>query len=381
MNPALPSSAIPEEIAASTLNQRKRFDAAYAVLENGIRERAFPGAAFGVLSQGKILALDGVGQFTYDSNSPAVLPGSIYDLASVTKVIATTSVAMLLYDRGLLDLDQPLAETLPGFVIGVPSPRERSRVTVRMLLAHSSGLPAYARLFEAHPTPAALLAACLQIPLEVPPGTRAEYSDIGFILLGKAIEVIAKEPLDLFCLREVFTPLGMNATRYQPPPLWRTFIPPTVDDIAFRGRVVEGEAHDENCSVLHGVSGHAGAFANALDLLRYASCILSRGKTFAGETLFRPETVELFATRQSQPLGTSRALGWDTPSGESSSGHHFGPRSVGHLGYTGTSLWTDLDQEIAITLLTNRTWPDRTSQAIRKVRPAFHDAVFDAIAA
>ncbi len=378
--PDAPPSAFPAEIAASTLNQRACFAEAYEVLEAAIVERAFPGAAFGVLSKGNILALDGVGRFTYDSGSPAVLPQTVYDLASVTKVLATTSTAMLLYDRGVLDLDQPLGDLLPGFVVGMPSARERCNVTLRGLLAHSSGLPAYARLFEQHRTPAALLTACLQMPLEALPGTRSEYSDIGFILLGKALEALAKEPLEVLCEREVFSPLGMAATRYKPPLSWRGFIPPTVDDTTFRKRVIQGEVHDENCFVLNGASGHAGLFSSALDVLRYAACILSRGESDAGKTIFQRETVTLFATRQTPPDDGSRALGWDTPSGESSSGHRFSRSSIGHLGYTGTSLWIDLEQELAITLLTNRTWPDRSSQAIRKTRPAFHDAVFNAIA-
>jgi serine-type D-Ala-D-Ala carboxypeptidase len=332
-----------------------------------------------VLVDGKVLALDGVGRFTYEPDSPSVAPGAIYDLASVTKVIATTAAAMLLYDRQLLDLDQPLGEVLPGFVIGMESPRTRCRVTFRTLLAHSSGLPAYARLFETAATATAMLEACLRMPLEAAPGTRSEYSDIGFILLGKALEVLAREPLDVFCSREIFTPLGMATTRYRPPRSWRDFIPPTVNDTALRGRIIQGEVHDENCFVLGGVSGHAGAFSGALDVLRFAGCILADGRLSDNQPLFQAETVRLFATRQSPPLGSSRALGWDTPSGESSSGHHFSANSVGHLGYTGTSLWIDRESRLTVVLLTNRTWPDRASQAIRTVRPAFHDAVRGAV--
>ncbi|AXC15885.1 Beta-lactamase class C [Acidisarcina polymorpha] len=370
----------PAEIIATTLNQRIRFADAYSVLQDAIAERAFPGASFGVFYEGKILALDGLGGFTYDEDSPVVQPGTIYDLASITKVLGATSAAMLLYERGRLDLDQILGEILPGFVIGMPSARERCRVTLRMLLAHSSGLPAYAPLFEANRTPNALLAACLRMPLESTPGARSEYSDIGFILLGKALEILAGEELDRFCNREVFQPLGLTATGYKPPLASRNFIPPTEDDKDFRQRVIQGEVHDENCFVLGGISGHAGLFSNALDVLRYASCIVSSGKTEKGEVLFSPETLSLFARRQDSPSDSSRALGWDTPSGDSSSGHHFSSHSVGHLGYTGTSLWIDLDRRLAVTLLTNRTWPDRSSQAIRKVRPAFYDAVFNAIA-
>lgn len=374
----LPPVSLPEAVVASTLNQRRRFAAAYSVLEEAISEHAFPGAAFGVLFRGEIAALDGVGRFTYAPDSPAVLPATIYDLASVTKVVATASAAMLLHQRGRFDLDQPLGDILPGFVVGASSARERCQVTLRMLLAHNSGLPAYAKLFETHRDAHSLLAACLQMPLEAAPRTRAAYSDIGFILLGKAIEILAGEPLDSFCEREVFRPLGMSATRYRPPASWRALIPPTENDTTFRGRVVQGEVQDENCAVLGGVSGHAGVFSSALDVLRYAACILARGS--AGEPrLFDETTINLFSARQPPPAETSRALGWDTPSGESSSGRHFGPRSVGHLGYAGTSLWIDLDRELAAALLTNRTWPDRSSQAIRAVRSAFHDAISDGI--
>ena len=374
-----PPTDIPASVAASTLTQRTRFASAYSVLEGAIADHAFPGASFGVLLDDEVITLDAVGRFTYDPASPAVSPMSIYDLASVTKVMATTAAAMLLYDRRRLDLDLLVGDLLPGFAIGALARsvwhRERCRITLRHLLAHSSGLPAYARLFETNRTPChALLEACMQTPLEASPGARAEYSDIGFILLGKALEVLAGEPLDAFCSREIFTPLALTATRYQPPPSWRSLIPPTVDDTTFRHRVIQGKVHDENCFVLGGVSGHAGLFSNARDVLLFASCILSGGKTPEGRQLFGPSTIELFASRQTLLAESSRALGWDTPSGESSSGHHFSQHSIGHLGYTGTSLWIDLEQKLAIVLLTNRTWPDRSTQAIRSARPAFHDA-------
>jgi CubicO group peptidase (beta-lactamase class C family) len=378
-----PPTDIPASVAASTLTQRTRFASAYSVLERAIADHAFPGAAFGVLLDGEILALDAVGHFTYDPASPAITPMTVHDLASVTKVMATTAAAMLLYDRRRLDLDLLVGDLLPGFAIGALSRsiwhRERCRITLRHLLAHSSGLPAYATLFETNRTPYALLEACMQTPLEAPPGARAEYSDIGFILLGKALEVLAGEPLDAFCSREIFSPLALKATRYQPPPSSRSLIPPTVDDTAFRHRVIQGEVHDENCFVLGGVSGHAGLFSNTLDVLLYASCLLSAGKTPEGRQIFHPSTIELFASRQTPPAESSRALGWDTPSGESSSGHHFSQHSIGHLGYTGTSLWIDLEQKLAIVLLTNRTWPDRSTQAIRSVRPLFHDAILESL--
>src|SRR5271170_2060135 len=312
-----PPSEVPASVLASTLNQRERFASAYSVLETAVADGAFPGAAFGVALDGKILALDGVGRLTYDPESPAVTPMTVYDLASVTKVFATTAAAMLLYDRGRLDLDLLVGDLLPAFAIGAQSRsawhRERCRVTLRHLLAHTSGLPAYARLFEMHATPYALLEACLFMPLEAPPGTRAEYSDIGFILFGKAIEVITGESLDAFCDREIFAQLALTATRYQPPTSWRNLIPPTVDDQTFRGRTIQGEVHDENCFVLGGVSGHAGLFSNALDVLRYASSIISSNAESSnqppshGRRLLAPATIQLFATRQNPSTNSSRA--------------------------------------------------------------------------
>src|SRR5271168_4737023 len=237
-----PPSDVPASVLASTRNQRERFAAAYSVLEAAVADRAFPGAAFGVLRDGVVLALDSVGRFTYDPDSPAVTPMTVYDLASVTKVFATTAAAMLLYDRGRLDLDLLVGDLLPAFAIGAQVRsiwhRERCRITLRHLLAHSSGLPAYARLFEINRTSYGLLEACLSMPLEASPGTRTEYSDIGFILLGKALEVLTHEPLDAFCDREIFAPLALTATRYQPPLPWRALIPPTVDDQLFRGRII-----------------------------------------------------------------------------------------------------------------------------------------------
>lgn len=353
-------------------NQRTQFAGAYAVLEEAIAQRAFPGAAFGVLSHGQIVALDGLGRFTYDDSAAEVRASTVFDIASLTKVVATTSAAMILHDRGILDLDLPLGEILPGFVIGRRPGSHKESVTLRMLLAHSSGLPAYERMFETAPTPYELLRACLLLPLESEPMERSAYSDIGFILLGKALEVLSGEPLNDFCWREIFQPLGIRDTGFCPPKAARSLIPPTEDDISFRHRIIQGEVNDENCFILGGCAGHAGLFSSVPDLLTFAAAILSP-KEDPG--IFHPETVSLFTTKRVFPARTSRALGWDTPSEPSSSGEHFGPRSVGHLGYTGTSIWIDPDRRLAVVLLTNRTWPDRSNQAIKQVRPAFHNAI------
>jgi CubicO group peptidase (beta-lactamase class C family) len=318
------------------------------------------------------VALDGLGRFTYDESAPEVQASTVFDIASLTKVVATTSIAMILHDRGHIDLDLPLGDILPGFVIGKKPGSHKESVTLRMLLAHSSGLPAYERMFETAPTAYELLRACLVLPLESEPMERSVYSDIGFILLGKALEILSGELLQDFCWRNIFQPLGIRNTGFCPPKGVRHLIPPTENDTSFRHRIVQGEVNDENCVILGGCAGHAGLFSSVPDLLTFAAAILSPK---AEPCIFNSETVSLFTTKRVFPAGTSRALGWDTPSEPSSSGRHFGPRSVGHLGYTGTSIWIDPDRCLAVVLLTNRTWPDRSSQAIKQVRPAFHDAI------
>ncbi len=360
-------------IPGSASAQRLQFAGAYSILERAIAEQAFPGAVFGVLAQGAVLALDGVGGFTYDLPAEPVTTATVFDLASVTKVIATTSMAMLLYQSGQLSLDQPLARILPAFAEGEVAGGARHQVTLRMLLAHASGLPGYVRLFEESEGREALLHACLRLPLESAPGSRTEYSDPGFILLGEALEVLAGERLEGFCAREVFASLSMTSTCFRPPADWRSAIPPTEEDLTFRHRIIQGEVQDENCFVLGGVAGHAGLFSNVLDPLLYAECLLGR------QQLFKTETIQLFTTRAALPPDSSRALGWDTPSQPSSSGSFFSRHSAGHLGYAGTSLWIDFERQVAIVLLTNRTWPHRQSQTIRTVRPAFHDAVMEAL--
>jgi CubicO group peptidase (beta-lactamase class C family) len=347
------------------------FRSAFDVLKNAIAARSFPGASVAVTFRGQLAALQGFGRFTYEPDSQEVQADTVFDLASVSKVVATTTMAMLLYEHGLLDLNAPVVGVVPEFARNEPRCRQ---VTFRMLLAHSSGLPAYEKLFLQGPSPDELLATAFGVRLTADPGTRAEYSDIGFIILGVALERLADEALDTYCQREIFGPLGMSHTTFNPAAAQRSSIPPTVDDWTFRNRVVQGEVHDENASALGGVAGHAGVFSNAEDLAIFAQTMLN-----GGAPILRPETIQMFTQRESTPPGTSRALGWDTPSAPSQSGKYLSPRSYGHLGYTGTSLWIDPERQLSVTVLTNRTWPDRASQAIKEVRPRLHDAVVEAL--
>jgi CubicO group peptidase (beta-lactamase class C family) len=353
--------------------QDHRFGAAFSVLPDAIEGRAFPAASVAVTHRGRIVALKGFGRFTYDANSPATTVSTLFDLASVTKVAATTAMAMLLYERGLLDLDVPLAAILPEFLTDKDHDPRRAEVTLRMLLAHSSGLPAYERLFLTSESREKLLHSAFTMPLSAYPGAHAAYSDIGFILLGTALERIADESLDRFSRREVFAPMGMTNTTFNPPKELAGEIAPTADDRTFRHRNIQGEVQDENASMLGGTAGHAGLFSTASDMAKFAHAMISGGRP-----ILRPETLSLFTRRETAPHGTSRALGWDTPSSPSQSGKYFGPRSFGHLGFTGTSLWIDPDRQLSITLLTNRTWPDCSDQQIKLVRPRFHDAVIEA---
>jgi CubicO group peptidase (beta-lactamase class C family) len=355
-----------------------RFAAVYRVLDEAIAARAFPGCAFGVLAGGEVVLADALGRFTYEETAPAVKPETVFDIASITKVVSTTAAAMLLRQRGLLDLETPLGELLPGFVERRAHRDVARNVTLRHLLAHNSGLPGYVDFFRKAANAEDLLQACLALPLEAEPGTRAEYSDPGFILLGKALEVLTGEALATWVPREILSPLDLAATCFRPPLEARASIPPTEQDTTYRHRRIQGEVQDENAWALGGASGHAGLFSNVSDLLRFAREIVAAAGNTADAQLFNLATVELFARRQG-PEGSSRALGWDTPSPDSTTGRHFSPRSIGHLGFSGCSLWIDLEAGIAVAMLTNRTWPDRKNRQIRQVWPAFHDAIREAL--
>ena len=371
-------------------DQDKVFSGAFSVIKDAITQRSFPAASIAITKAGNLIALRSFGTFVYGEEqgkrSDQVGDSTLFDLASLTKPLATTTMAAILYERGQLDLDAPVVGTIPEFRSNYDT--RRNEITFRMLMAHSSGLPAYEKLFLKAPSRDELLHLAFTMPLKANPGTRAEYSDIGFIILGIALERLAEDSFAAFCQREIFGPLAMSNTTFNPPREIRNQIPPTADereqtDISsdqaclrstFRNRIIQGEVQDENAWVLGGVAGHAGLFSTAEDIGKFA-----HGMIQGGSPILRPETISTFTRRESAPKGTSRALGWDTPSQPSQSGKYFGPNSHGHLGYTGTSLWIDPDRQLSITLLTNRTWPDCSNQAIKQVRPKFHDAIIEAL--
>ena len=359
-----------------TADQNSRFATAFRILEEGIANRAYPAASVAVLKNNDLIALRSFGRYTYDPSSPAVTPDTIFDLASVSKVVATTTAAAILYERGKFSLDECVADLEPRF--GTHDIR-RYDVTLRHLLTHTSGLPAYVRLFERANTRDELIEAAYTTPLEADPGLRTEYSDIGFIILGDILEHLAGAPFDQFCRREIFDLLGLKRTRFSPPAEWRDHIVPTRDDRSFRHKIIQGEVNDENAWVMTGVAGHAGVFSTAAEVVQFAHFWLgapSFREAKGPESLLKPDTIAEF-TRQ-QP-GSTRALGWDRPTPPSSSGQYLSPQSYGHLGYTGTSLWVDPSRSLAVVLLTNRTWPDAKNQAIKQIRPRFHDAIIEAL--
>jgi serine-type D-Ala-D-Ala carboxypeptidase len=347
-------------------------------------DSAFPSAVVAVGRHGRLALLAAVGHYGQSDPRP-VTPETIYDLASLTKVIGLTTVCMLLVDEGKLDLDAPVQRYLPEF-----RGSGKDRVTIRHLLTHSSGLPAWRPLWrEAHDR-SSVLALVDTTPLDTVPGVRFEYSDLGAIALMQVVERITGKRIDRFLEERVFQPLGMTATRYLPPASWRDRIAPTEDDTAFRHRVLLGEVHDENAGRMGGVSGHAGLFSNALDLSRFADWYLAQWGSAARTDLtcvnddggcppkINRATVRAFTSRQNLPPGSSRAIGWDTPSQPSSAGTKLSALAFGHTGYTGTSIWFDPERDLFIILLTNRVHPTRANTKILQVRPRVADLVMQA---
>ena len=368
------SAGIPAAAPASLGFDSTRLAAVVAYLRAQVDSGAFPGAVVAVGRHGRLALVAPVGHYGVDDPRP-VEAGTVYDLASLTKVIALTTACMLLVDEGRLALDAPAQRYVPEL-----RGSEKDRVTIRQLLTHSAGLAADLPLYDSTATRGAALALVDTAPLLDPPGTQYRYSDLSAIVLMQAVERITGEPFDRFLDERVFGPLGMRATRFRPPAAWRDRIAPTELDTVFRHRMLRGEVHDESAARLGGVSGNAGLFSNALDLARFAALLLNEG-SWDSLQLIRSETVAEFTRRQPGVPGSTRALGWDTPSdsGYSSAGAKLSRRSFGHTGFTGTSLWMDPDRDLFIILLTNRVHPTRANTAILRVRPRVADLVMDAL--
>ncbi|MCP3961596.1 MAG: serine hydrolase [bacterium] len=348
-------------------------DEADQVLDSFLEQGAFPGGIVAVGYRGNLVHLRPFGKLAEDADAPAVAADTIYDLASLTKVIATTTMAMILVDEQSLELDSPVQEFLPRFV-----GEGKEKVTVRHLLTHSSGVDWWAPLYEEVRGQDAYVERIQAMDLVYEPGTDTKYSDLGLILLGEILERVAGQPLDAFVRERVFESLGMHDTLFRPPRDLLDRIAPTEND-PWRGKVLRGEVHDENASALGGVAPHAGLFSTAGDLARFAQMMVNGG-VLEHHRIVSRATVDAF-TRRAGVDDSSRALGWDTKSPEkSSAGSLFSPTSFGHTGFTGTSIWIDPERELFLILLTNRVHPSRDNILIRKVRPALADAVVRALA-
>jgi CubicO group peptidase (beta-lactamase class C family) len=350
-----------------------------AFIDSAVATGAAPGAVLAVTHHGDRFVY-GTGRLGQDE---AARPGpsTIYDLASLTKVVGLATAAMLAVDEGQLDLDAPVQRYVPIF-LGT----DKERVTIRMLLAHASGLPAWRPLFREVGSRADAFALADSTPLDFAPGTAEVYSDLGAIVLTQALEAAHGERLDFVLDRHLFQPLGMTSTQYLPPAAWLERIAPTELD-TWRGRVLRGEVHDENAALMDGVSGHAGLFGSAEDVLTFAEWMIQgwyggtavRGTyPHPGPTAvpsFRRSVVREFTRRQNLVPGSSRALGWDTPSTGGSAGSLLSPTSFGHTGFTGTSLWIDPERHLAIALLSNRVNPTRENPRWAPVRAGIADLV------
>jgi beta-N-acetylhexosaminidase len=372
-------AANPMTLQPASSEMEDRLHSVFGLLDGFVTAGAFPG---GVLAVGyhDQLAVHPFGALTREAKAPKVTENTIYDMASLTKVVVTTTSAMMLVQQKRLDLDAPVERYLPEFSAAKtdPNPSWRARITVRMLMLHDSGLPAHRDYYKEAKGHDAVLAKILAEPLVHEPGTQVEYSDLGFILSGEIIERLTGETLEQFAKARIFAPLGMSDTMYNPPASLRARIAPTELDTDFRKRLLRGEVHDENAFALGGVSGNAGLFGTAGDLAAFAQMLLNGG-IYAHHRLLARATIQQFTARQ--VVGDSaRTLGWDVPTPpNSAAGHYFSPSAYGHTGFTGTSLWIDPERGLFVVLLTNRVNPTRANEQIRQVRPAIHDAILQAL--
>ena len=346
-------------------------------LDSAVAGGAAPGAVLGVSIDGARF-LHTSGQLGADDATP-VAPSTVYDLASLTKVVGLTTALMLAVEEGKLDLDAPIVRYVPAF-----SGALKERVTVRMLLAHASGLPAWRPLYRETESRTAAIELATETPLESAPGAREVYSDLGLIVLTHALERIYGERLDSLLERRVLRPLDLHSMRYLPVDTWRS-APTELDP--WRGRVLRGEVHDENAARMDGVSGHAGLFGSARDLLTFTEWVLEmwtggqadRRAISSIESSDRPSVsgsvLREFTHRQTLVPGSSRALGWDTPTSGGSAGSLLSPNSFGHTGFTGTSIWIDPERRLAIVLLSNRVNPTRNNPRWNQVRGRIADLV------
>jgi len=345
------------------------FGGAREVVERGVAERAFPAAVVEVGSRDGVLWQQAFGRLDYDAAAAMTRADTIFDLASLTKVIATTSLVMRLGERGALALNHPIRNWIPEW-----RGNDREHVTVRSLLSHSSGLTAWLPFFRDHTGRQEFQHAICSLPLEYEPDTQSIYSDLGFILLGFIVEDAGGGPFHRQA-EALLSELTAAPLLFNPPADLRASIAPTEHD-PWRGRRLIGEVHDDNCWALGGAAGHAGLFGTTAAVGDFARVMLG-ALNGSDSRLVTPKTARTFVTRAGVP--GSRALGWDTMLPTSSCGTRMSASAFGHTGFTGTTLWNDPERGVYMVFLTNRVNPTRENTAIQRIRPALHDAVIDAV--
>ncbi|HWZ96484.1 MAG TPA: glycoside hydrolase family 3 N-terminal domain-containing protein [Candidatus Dormibacteraeota bacterium] len=386
--PADPMKLTPMDVRAEA-----QLQPAFDVIEAAVKDKVFPGATLAIGYKGKV-SVHAFGKLSYDANSPSVNMDTMYDIASLTKVVGTTTITEKLAEGDFpvpLDLDAKVERYLPEWVgqqtqgkglqdLFKENPAElewRHRVTVRHLLTHTSGLPAFKEYWRTSKSKQETLDRIFAEPLEYEPGTKMIYSDLGIILLAEIIHRLTGKTLDALTREDIFSPLGMSHTMYLPPKnIWASIAPTEIDN-NLRHRLIQGEVHDENAFAIGGVSGHAGLFSTAPDLAAFCQMELNGG-VYAHQRIVRRSTIAQFTVPQ-ELSNRTRTLGWVVPSEGGFSGHFYGPHSFGHTGFTGTSIWIDPDRQLFVVLLTNRVHPTRENMKIAKVRPALHDAVLQSL--
>lgn len=353
-------------------NAEFNFGEVESVINKAINEKVFPGAVVLVWKNGRIIYQNSFGRLTYDQNSSEVKLNTIYDLASLTKVVATTTAAMICLDRELLSLEDKVVKYLPEF-----GSYGKEKITIKNLLLHNSGLPAWKKFYGRDLSYNEVLSEIFNSSLEYKTGEKTIYSDLGIITLGKIIEKVTGKTLDTFCKEEIFKPLGMNLTFFNPPDSLKKLCAPTEKDKYWRMKTLQGEVHDETSAMLNGVAGHAGLFSTAVDISKLMAMLMSKG-LLDNKEYIKKSTIELFTKRYS--VESTRALGWDTKSDSgSSAGNYFSKNSFGHTGFTGTSIWADPEKNLFVIFLTNRVYPTRENSGLTKVRPALHNEIIKSI--
>jgi len=366
----------------------KDFSEIDEIISGGILTGSFPGAQVLIGNERDILYNKSYGNFTYDENSPVVTDYTMYDLASVTKVLATTSAIMKLYDQRKFNLSDKVSYYIPEF-----GSNGKEDITILNLLIHNSGLTAFVPFYKYYSNSEEVMDAIYNAELEYPTGSQSVYSDLNAVILGKLVEKISGKDLNQYCIDNIFLPLDMQNTMFVPDDSRKDKIAPTEEDTYWRGRLLQGEVHDETTAMLNGVSGNAGLFSNARDIYKLMSVLLNDGRYYnpytrslKEERMFDEFTVELFTKKYTDVLyENSRALGWDTKPLDSSTkyripcGELISENCFGHTGYTGTSVWCDRERKIIVILLTNRVYPSRSNYGIRDIRPEIHNAAIEII--